>query len=149
LKTFLEELITNTQTKYDALEINLAMDDDYNLQADKFHLTNLCHNLIDNSIKYCENTPKIIIKVFKIKDTLQIAFNDNGLGVDKKNIPLLFEKFYREKNQLSNEINGFGLGLFYVKKVVQAHHWQIEAQTNQPNGLSIYLKIPQKYYGKI
>ncbi|WP_136668406.1 sensor histidine kinase KdpD [Flavobacterium sp. H122] len=149
LRAFLEELITNAKTRYDLLEINLTMDADYQLKADKFHLTNLCYNLIDNSVKYSENKPEITIVVSNQRDSLQIVFKDNGLGVDKKNIPFLFEKFYREKNQLSNETNGFGLGLFYAKKVIEAHHWQLEAQTNQPSGLSIHIKIPQKYYGKV
>lgn len=149
LKTFFEELVKNVKTKYDLLKITLLIDNDYNLIADRFHLTNICHNLIDNSIKYCKKSPEISISISTEKECLKIAFKDNGLGVDKKNIPHLFEKFYREKNQLSNETNGFGLGLFYVKKVIEAHHWKIEAHTNHPNGLIIIVKVPQKYYGTI
>lgn len=147
LEPFLQELIANSKAKYESLTITLLLDKEYKLIADHFHLTNLFHNLIDNSVKYCKTTPVITIETVLEKNALQLHFKDNGLGVDQKNLPFLFEKFYREKNELSNETNGFGLGLYYVKKVIKAHHWQVAARANTPHGLLITMTIPQKYYG--
>lgn len=149
LKGFFDEIIQNATSKYEGLSINLQMTNDFIVDADRFHVTNLCYNLIDNSVKYCEVNPQIQIIIWTENGKLKIKFQDNGLGVDKKNLPFLFEKFYREKNQLSNATNGFGLGLFYVKKVVEAHQWFIQAQSTQPKGLAIELTIPKKYYGEI
>ena len=149
LNDFFAEIIQNATAKYEDLEINFQSETAYTLEADRFHLTNSCYNLIDNSVKYCEQHPKIQISMECISGKLKIKFQDNGLGVDKKNLPFLFEKFYREKNQLSHATNGFGLGLFYVKRVIEAHQWSIEAQTNFPKGLTIEIRIPKKYYGEV
>ncbi|HEU4790893.1 MAG TPA: ATP-binding protein, partial [Flavobacterium sp.] len=114
------------------------------IEADEFHFTNLVYNLLDNAIKYCENKPEIYIAITKIGKHLQIGFTDNGIGIDSKNIPFIFDKFYRIPSQKSNEVTGFGLGLYYAKKVCNLHHWKISVKCNPKKGCTFSLLIPQK-----
>jgi two-component system, OmpR family, phosphate regulon sensor histidine kinase PhoR len=115
-----------------------------NVVADEFHLTNLVYNLIDNAVKYGTLKPALRIIVKENKDKLTLDFSDNGMGVQKKNLSFIFDKFYRVPGKRSNEVNGFGLGLYYVKKICLLHNWEINALTNLPNGLTISLLIPKQ-----
>ncbi|RZJ50435.1 MAG: ATP-binding protein, partial [Chryseobacterium sp.] len=93
-------------------------------------------------IKYCETKPHIIISSEKDSKGLYLRFKDNGIGIPVKNIPHIFDKFYRVTTQKSDEVNGFGLGLFYVKKIVQQHHWKISVENNKEAGITTTLFFP-------
>lgn len=110
--------------------------------ADEFHLTNVVYNLLDNSIKYCEDQPKIEICLKEQEGQYQLEFSDNGIGVNRKDLSLIFDKFYRGANKKSKEVTGFGLGLYYVKKVCQLHNWKVEASGDAGKGLTISFSIP-------
>jgi len=116
---------------------------EYYINADNFHFNNLVYNLVDNAIKYCNENALIFIKIFSEKEQLIMQFTDNGIGIDDKNIPFIFDKFYRVANQKSKEINGFGIGLYYVKKICALHHWKIKAKNNPEKGITITLLIPE------
>ena len=75
-------------------------------------------------------------------DTLRIDFSDNGIGIPKKSLSLIFDKFYRAPGRRSNEVNGFGLGLYYVKKICLLHKWNIGAINNKDGGLTVSISIP-------
>jgi two-component system phosphate regulon sensor histidine kinase PhoR len=141
----LESIIENIMLKHPETKIeiqtHLAV---VSIEADEFHFTNLIYNLIDNAIKYCENNPVISITIFKVGKQLQINFIDNGIGISSKNIPFVFDKFYRIPSQKSNEVTGFGLGLYYVQKVCDLHHWKITVKYNPEKGCVFSLLIPQK-----
>ncbi|MCC6369952.1 MAG: HAMP domain-containing histidine kinase [Bacteroidia bacterium] len=116
---------------------------EYWVSADEFHFTNLVYNLIDNSVKYCNTTPEITIYVRKINpNKLSIEFADNGIGLAKKELALIFNKFYRVPKQKGTDVNGFGLGLYYVKKICQLHQWEIKAESNAAGGLSVFILMP-------
>lgn len=110
--------------------------------ADEFHLTNLIYNLLDNSIKYCQKTPHIDISVSRSNKMLLLKFSDNGIGITPKDLPFIFDRFYRSTNAKSNEVNGFGLGLHYVQKICKLHSWKIDAKNNLAGGLTITIQIP-------
>ncbi|NRT16517.1 two-component system phosphate regulon sensor histidine kinase PhoR [Flavobacterium sp. 28A] len=116
----------------------------YFITVDPFHFTNLVYNLIDNAIKYCDENPVIKIKVTTEKEYISLQFIDNGIGINDKHSPFIFDKFYRVTNQKSNEINGFGIGLYYVKKICTLHHWKISINNNPKKGITITLLIPTK-----
>lgn len=143
IATTIYNVIENIKLKFENLEISVDAAKDFYIIADEFHFTNIVYNLIDNSIKYCANVPEIKIAITETKNAIELNFSDNGLGVSTKNIPFIFDKFYREKNKKSNEVNGFGLGLYYVKKICDQHNWKIFAQPNQPSGLTIKILIPK------
>lgn len=140
----LQEVIDNMQLKHQNLEVIINAKNNFLIDADTFHFTNIIYNLIDNSIKYCDENPKILINLYKKENHIYLDFVDNGIGVEGKNISFIFDKFYRVQSKKSNEVNGFGLGLFYVKKICTQHGWKIFAANNNDKGITISIKIPIK-----
>ncbi|HFC01030.1 MAG TPA: ATP-binding protein, partial [Phaeodactylibacter sp.] len=107
--------------------------------ADKLHLTNIIHNLLDNAIKYCKDTPDITIETANINGHLEIKITDKGIGIEKEFQPKIFQKFYRVPTGNVHNVKGFGLGLFYVKNICQAHGWKITAKSEENKGTQITL----------
>ncbi|WP_265427670.1 sensor histidine kinase [Chryseobacterium sp. YIM B08800] len=142
LKPFIEEIAETIQHKNENISIQINIENDISILADEFHFTNIVYNLLDNSIKYCDTKPEIMISSVKDSKGLYLKFKDNGMGIPAKNINHIFDKFYRVPVNNSDEINGFGLGLFYVKKIVQQHNWKISVENNTDKGITITLFFP-------
>ncbi|MNU12146.1 Sensor protein SrrB [compost metagenome] len=142
LKPFIEENAETIKQKNENISIQIDIENDTSILADEFHFTNIVYNLLDNSIKYCETKPEILISSVKDSKGLYLKFKDNGMGIPAKNINHIFDKFYRVPDNNSDEINGFGLGLFYVKKIVQQHNWKISVENNADKGITITLFFP-------
>ncbi|PWN58267.1 sensor histidine kinase [Chryseobacterium viscerum] len=142
LLPFIQEIADTIQHKNTDLSIEIDIENNTFIMADEFHFTNIIYNILDNSIKYCETKPVIKISSYKDSKGLYLKFKDNGMGIPAKNIPQIFEKFYRVHTKRSEEVNGFGLGLFYVKKVVQQHHWKISVENNEDKGITTTLFFP-------
>jgi two-component system phosphate regulon sensor histidine kinase PhoR len=141
----LEETIENIQMKYPEALIKIDNSSaEYYIETDVFHFSNLVYNLLDNAVKYCTDKPDITIRISLENQILKIAFIDNGIGISPKNISLIFDKFYRAQNEKSNEVNGFGLGLYYVKEICNLQNWKIKAENNFEKGITITLSIPYK-----
>ncbi|MFP3599361.1 sensor histidine kinase [Chryseobacterium sp. SIMBA_029] len=135
--------ITNTiKQKNENITIQIEIDNSASIIADEFHFTNIIYNILDNSIKYCETKPHIIISAYKDSKGLYLKCKDNGMGISAKNLPHIFDKFYRVNTKKNEEINGFGLGLFYVKKIVQQHNWKISVENNTDKGITMILFFP-------
>ena len=93
-----------------SVDINIDVPDNLSVRADSLHLGNILSNLIDNAIKYSGNSVNIDIKA----DDRSITIADNGIGIEKGNLPYIFDKFYRVTSGDRYEAGGYGLGLFYV-----------------------------------
>ncbi len=113
------------------------------LNADEFYLGNAFNNLIDNAVKYSGDFGKIEISLKKIGDEIFISFKDNGIGVEKSLQKKVFEKFFRVQSGNIHNTKGFGLGLSYVKSIVEAHGGAIElkSEINKGSEFIIQLKI--------
>lgn len=142
LLPFIQEIADSIKHKNENLSIEINIDSNISIIADEFHFTNIIYNILDNSIKYCEINPSIIISSDKDSKGLYLKFKDNGIGIPTKNIPHIFDKFYRVNSNKSDEVNGFGLGLFYVKKIVQQHNWKISVENNSDKGITTTLFLP-------
>lgn len=141
----LESVIENIKLKHPETQIEIQTNlPQIIIEADEFHFTNLVYNLLDNAIKYSENKPEINITIAKAEKYLQLNFIDNGIGISSKNIPFVFDKFYRIPSQKSNEVTGFGLGLYYAKKICDLHQWKISVQCNPEKGCTFSILIPLK-----
>ncbi len=122
--------------------INLAADaKNHFIEADPFHFTNIIYNFLENSIKYCDRVPCINIKIGKEGKQFVISFLDNGIGIPAKYLPRIFDKFYRVPGYKKSEVNGFGLGLFYVKNICHLHQWKLLIDSNTKTGTFIRLII--------
>lgn len=102
--------------------------------ADYTHLMNALRNLIDNAIKYSKTNIRIIIKTYNNTDRLYIEIEDNGIGVDKKYHSSLFENYFRVPMGDVHNVKGFGLGLSYVKKVLELNDGFINVESEPLNG---------------
>lgn len=118
----------------------LAVKDE--VYADELHLANVFTNLLDNAIKYTKETPVIEINTKNINGHIVISIKDNGIGIKKENQKKIFEKFYRVPTGNVHDVKGFGLGLSYVKKIVEQHKGQISVNSETGRGSDFEVYIP-------
>ena len=144
ISPIIKDVVENMQLKHPNLSVKMNASRDITIQADEFHFTNIVYNLLDNSIKYCDINPEITISLKEENNQIKIDFSDNGIGISDKNLTFIFDKFYRIPSTKSNGINGFGLGLYYVKKICTQHHWKLSASNNKDKGITISIVIPRK-----
>ena len=111
--------------------------------ADRLHVTNILFNLTDNALKY-NHSGKILIQINTANEGkyLLMKFADNGMGILPKYQKKVFQKFFRVPTGNIHDVKGFGLGLFYVKQVCDAHHWKISCQSELEKGTVFIFKIP-------
>jgi two-component system phosphate regulon sensor histidine kinase PhoR len=112
------------------------------IEGDKFHLTSVLNNLIDNAIKYCREIPSISIHTFNRNEGCIIEIRDNGIGISPENQRRIFQKFYRVPTGNVHDVKGFGLGLSYAKTIVEAHGGEISLQSELGMGCSFRIYIP-------
>jgi len=110
--------------------------------ADDVHFTNIINNLLDNAVKYSKENLKIKLTTSNFNSHIRIKIEDNGIGMNKETLNRVFEKFYRAHTGNIHNIKGFGLGLSYVKSVVDALHGKIKAESTPGKGSCFTLEFP-------
>ena len=113
----------------------------FNINIDEIHMANVINNLLDNAIKYTELPPDILIETYNKDNDIFIRVSDNGMGMSKDVQKHIFDKFYRKPTGNIHNIKGFGLGLSYVKAVIEAHNGQISVSSEPNNGSTFLLKF--------
>lgn len=113
------------------------------IHADLLHIRNVLNNLVDNAIKYSEDTPQITISTKTITNYIKISVSDKGKGIPKDGIKKVFDKFYRVPSGNIHNVKGFGLGLFYVKSIIEAHNGRVEIDSQLNKGTTVNLYLPQ------
>ncbi|WP_291778839.1 HAMP domain-containing sensor histidine kinase [Cecembia sp.] len=114
------------------------------IEGDVFHLTHIINNLLDNAIKYSHSTPIIKIKSWEENGHIMIAVSDNGIGMSKEAVKKIFDKFYRVPTGNVHDVKGFGLGLAYVKTMLEAHNGEIQVNSDLGKGSTFTIKLPKK-----
>jgi two-component system, OmpR family, phosphate regulon sensor histidine kinase PhoR len=114
------------------------------IEADEVHFTNLVTNLIDNAVKYSKENLLIRITTHNTSKSLIIRIEDNGIGMSKETQRRIFEKFYRAHTGNLHNVKGFGLGLSYVKTIVEAHRGKIKVDSIVGRGTTFTLEFPLK-----
>jgi len=127
--------------KQGKLEVNLEAQKDM-IMADEVHFTNLINNLLDNSVKYSKEGLVIKLHTSNVGNTLKIKIEDNGIGMNKETLNRIFEKFFRAHTGNIHNVKGFGLGLSYVKTMVDAHKGTIKAESTLGKGSSFTIIMP-------
>jgi len=112
--------------------------------VDRLHFTNVFYNLLDNAIKYTKTAPEIHISTKTIASSIRIDISDNGVGISEENQKKIFHRFYRVPTGNIHDIKGFGLGLNYVKSIVEAHKGKITIESEPGKGSTFKLSIPTK-----
>lgn len=114
---------------------------DSNITGNSNHLENIIINILDNAVKYSKENPKIVVSSTNINKDIRLCFEDNGIGMDKNTQKLIFEKFYREQNGDIHNIKGHGLGLSYVKKIIDFHNGKILLESKKGTGTKFYITL--------
>ena len=114
------------------------------IYGDSDHLTNLFHNLLDNANKYSPETPEIKVSTINIEKGIQISVEDKGIGMTKTVQSKIFERFYRQTSGNIHNVKGFGLGLSYVKAIVEAHKGSISVTSEPEVGSRFDIYLPFK-----
>ncbi len=140
----IEMISENTKIKLkDKGDIELQLNAHKNeLLADQVHLTNVFYNLLDNAIKYAEEPIHIIIQTLNLKNQLIIRLKDNGQGMNKKDLQHIFDRFYRVEVGNVHNTKGYGLGLTYVRAVIEKHNGQINVKSEIGVGSTFEVKLP-------
>jgi two-component system phosphate regulon sensor histidine kinase PhoR len=114
------------------------------IRADKLHLTNILHNLVDNSVKYSREKPDIRIGLRNEGAELILTVQDNGIGIPKEHQKRVFDKFHRVPTGNVHNVKGFGLGLFYVKTMCKEHKWKLNLSSEVGKGTTVEIRMPQQ-----
>jgi len=145
----IDELIINVVRKVEIQinqkggEISLNLEAQNNqIKGDPVHISNVVNNLLDNAIKYSHEAPKIKISTVDEENCMLIKIADNGIGISKSNHKRIFEKLYRVPTGNVHEVKGFGLGLTYVKAIVERHKGRISVESQLGKGTTFFVRIP-------
>ena len=112
------------------------------IMADEVHFTNVIFNLLDNAIKYSKGKPDITISTVNRDNQFIISVADKGIGIDKQHQSRIFEQFYRVHTGNVHNVKGFGLGLSYVKRIIEAHNGKIYLESEVNKGTTFFIFMP-------
>ncbi len=147
LHPFVEEIAAAQRMRGDKdITINVNIPENTTIEADRVHLANVLNNLIDNAIKYsCDASGKLItgdsVEITITGDSHDLSVRDNGIGIPSKSIPYLFNKFYRVPHGNRQDVRGYGIGLYYVKSILDKMGWSIEVKSTEGKGSVFTIKF--------
>lgn len=114
----------------------------HEIEADQLHITNIIHNLLDNANKYSYDKPDITISTLSSAHGITLSVADKGIGMSSDQIRKIFDRFYRIPTGNLHDVKGFGLGLAYVKRIVELHGGDITVKSEPQNGTTFSLYFP-------
>ncbi len=136
-----DNLALQVQEKNGALKLKLNAPI-HIIDADEVHFSNIIFNLLDNAMKYSDKAPHIEVETLSANGMFSIKVKDNGIGMDKETQSRIFEKFYRAHTGNLHNVKGFGLGLSYVKAIVDAHDGKIKVESAPGKGSTFTISFP-------
>ena len=144
IEEIIEKAMKSIQLSFDKKEGSIETDFmalNKIVEADKLHITNVIYNLLDNSLKYSENKPLVKISTRDVIGGLVIRIKDNGIGIAKDNQEKIFEKLFRVPTGNIHNVKGFGLGLSYVKSIMELHQGSIKVESKLGYGSTFLISL--------
>jgi two-component system, OmpR family, phosphate regulon sensor histidine kinase PhoR len=141
-----EKVLENLSPQIDMKQGKIALDlraNDPVITADEVHLTNVLFNLLDNANKYSTEPPDIVVQTYDSDGHIVVSVQDKGQGIAADQLKPIFDKFYRVPTGNLHDVKGFGLGLSYVKKIIEEHQGYIEVQSAVGQGSTFSVVLPQ------
>ncbi|MEX1000953.1 MAG: HAMP domain-containing sensor histidine kinase [Crocinitomicaceae bacterium] len=140
-----KDVVENFQIRFKKKGGRIEIDqlDEVSWDVDRIHFGNIIYNLLDNSLKYCEHPPLVSVKLIAKNKGFELEVEDNGIGIDKEDQKKIFEKLFRVPTGDIHNVKGFGLGLSYVKAIVDLHKGKIELESKV--GVGTLFKIEMSY----
>ena len=140
---YLNMIIDDFELSLDSKSIQIEKDINTNKEIfiDKFYCTTAILNILENAVKYGKEDLKITISA-NTNDNFMFEVSDNGIGIPKKEIPFLFDKFYRVGNKEVHNVKGLGLGLYYTTQIIKAHQGEISVKSELKKGTTFKIVIP-------
>ena len=145
LPDFLAGILRDWEKRFAAKAILVTLDAPADLpvlHADEHRLEEVIHNLLDNAVKYSQPEGKIRLRAERAGETVRISVADEGVGIPARDLPRIFERFYRADKARSRQIGGTGLGLSIVKHIAQLHGGTVEAASEPGRGATISIVLP-------
>jgi len=145
IHSFIQNLVNRNKLRLESANAEIILEllaDDHQVFADQDHITNILNNIIDNAIKYSRHKPLIKISSVNKSDGISISISDNGIGIDKHQQKKIFDTFYRVPKGNIQNVRGYGIGLSYVKKLVEAHDGTITVESKLNKGTTFNLYLP-------
>jgi two-component system phosphate regulon sensor histidine kinase PhoR len=147
----IHEILENVKTSFGLqlenkggnISLKTNLKDPY-IEADAFHISHIINNLLDNAIKYSKESPIVKIDSWDQNGSIFISISDNGVGMTKDAVKKIFDKFYRVPTGNVHDVKGFGLGLAYVKTMMEAHNGEILVNSEPGKGSTFTLKLPKR-----
>jgi len=119
--------------------------DNFNIAADRMHISSVIYNLLDNALKYCKETPVIRIQLSENQNDLVLSVADNGIGIDPVFKDKVFDKFFRVPSGNTHNVKGYGLGLSYAAHIVEKHQGSIRVESDGKTGTTFIIQLPKQY----
>lgn len=141
IKDIISSFSLKVTSKGGEIATNLKATNDEVL-IDEVHFTNVIFNLMDNALKYSDKIPILTLETWNEKGNICLSVEDNGIGIKKENLKKIFDKFYRVSTGNVHDVKGFGLGLAYVKKIVNDHQGIIKVESEIGLGTKFTVIIP-------
>ena len=145
LKQFITELISSfvsneTAGKNIQIREEYQISEDYSYMIDPIQFARAINNLLNNSVKYCENDPVIKVQII-LDNELEIRIEDNGIGIIEEHEKKVFDKFFRAENPVKTK--GLGLGLYIVKRIIENHNGSIRLESLWGKGTTAIINLPK------
>ncbi len=148
LPQFLAEILRDWEKRFSAKQLRAELEaaaDLPLLEADEGRLQEIIYNLLDNSVKYSQAGGLITVRAELVGEQMRISVSDEGAGIPARELPRIFERFYRADKARSRELGGTGLGLSIVKHIAQLHGGSAEATSEIGRGTTISVLLPRRY----
>ena len=146
LETVTESLVKSWQPRFNQLkgtvQIEVA-DADFTIEADESQITSIINNLLDNAIKYCKESPQVSIYLKGEPSSVSMVIKDNGIGIPKEYQNQVFDKFFRVPTGDRHNVKGYGLGLNFVKHIMDLHRGLVTLESDS-TGTTFTLTFKRK-----